>query len=435
MAALRLIISTTLVFFLVVQSRPLRDKDYEVSIDIDGVLHDYVATEDAHMVTTTEDNHPETSGHVGRRFNVLDYGAVGDGHTDSSNAFLRAWDDICGASGQATLVIPAGKVFMMSPVSFSGPCKSSKLQIELLGTIIAPGSVKAWRGDNSNWIQFSYVSNLTIQGGGTIDGQGSIWWNYCKEDGSCERPTALRFHSCNNLVLNALHHVNSQRNHISINGCNNVEISHMKITAPENSPNTDGIDISSSSHLHIRDSFISTGDDCIAINGGTSNVNVNRVTCGPGHGISIGSLGKNGGYETVEDVHVTNCTFKDTTCSARIKTWQGGRGYVRRVSFEHIRLVNAGNPIMIEQAYGQTSEGKHMMSGNHVEISDVTYKGIVGSSSDERAVYFNCAGGSGCKDIHMENVEITHAVVGKKVFAECYNAHGRADNFGTCLKS
>lgn len=31
------------------------------------------------------------------------------------------------------------------------------------------------------------------------------------------------------------------------------------------------------------------GDDCIAINGGTSNVNISRITCGPGHGIRYDS--------------------------------------------------------------------------------------------------------------------------------------------------
>ncbi|CAN0901931.1 Probable polygalacturonase At3g15720 [Linum grandiflorum] len=317
-------------------------------------------------------------------------------------AFMKAWDDLCGASGQPTLVIPSGNVFMVTSVSFSGPCKSPKLQIELQGTIIAPGSVKAYKDEKKKkWIQISYVNGLTIQGGGTIDGQGAIWWDYCK---------ALGFHSCDDLVIKGLHHVNSQGNHISINGCNRVDVSDIKITAPEHSPNTDGIDISSTTNLNIHDSFIGSGDDCIAINGGTSKVTISRLTCGPGHGISIGSLGKNGGYEVVEDVLVTNCTIKDTTNGARIKTWKGGRGYVRRVTYEDIVLVNVRNPIIIDQAYGSDRS----LSGSHLEISDVTYKGIVGSSSDKKAVSFNCAE---CKDIHMENVEITPAVEGKQASA------------------
>lgn len=36
----------------------------------------------------------------------------------------------------------------------------------------------------------------------------------------------------------------------------------------------------------------------------------------------MGSLGEDGAYETVEDVHVRNCTFNGTKNGARIKTWQ-----------------------------------------------------------------------------------------------------------------
>lgn len=70
---------------------------------------------------------------------------------------------------------------------------------------------------------------------------------------------ALRFHQCNNLQLSGLSHINSPRNHIGISDCNGVTISHIQISAPENSPNTDGIDVSTSTHVSIRDSQIGTG--------------------------------------------------------------------------------------------------------------------------------------------------------------------------------
>jgi hypothetical protein len=37
---------------------------------------------------------------------------------------------------------------------------------------------------------------------------------------------------------------------------------------------------------------------------------------------SIGSLGKDGAYETVEEVHVKSCAFKGTQNGVRIKTWE-----------------------------------------------------------------------------------------------------------------
>ncbi|KAL2928305.1 hypothetical protein RDABS01_028805 [Bienertia sinuspersici] len=64
------------------------------------------------------------------------------------------------------------------------------------------------------------------------------------------------------------------------------------------------------------------GDDCVAMSNGSHDIKITSVTCGPGHGISIGSLGKDGSKDIVENIHVSNCTFKGTQNGARIKTWQ-----------------------------------------------------------------------------------------------------------------
>ncbi|PNX59142.1 polygalacturonase, partial [Trifolium pratense] len=64
------------------------------------------------------------------------------------------------------------------------------------------------------------------------------------------------------------------------------------------------------------------GDDCVAINSGSKFINITNVNCGPGHGISVGSLGKNGEYSTVEEVYVSDIIFTRTTNGARIKTWE-----------------------------------------------------------------------------------------------------------------
>ncbi|XP_021738186.1 probable polygalacturonase At3g15720 [Chenopodium quinoa] len=79
-------------------------------------------------------------------------------------------------------------------------------------------------------------------------------------------------------------------------------------------------------------SIIGTGDDCIAIKGESFLVNITRVTCGPGHGISIGSLGNDGDNDVVEQVLVNDCIFNGSTNGARIKTYQGGLGHVSGVT-------------------------------------------------------------------------------------------------------
>lgn len=70
---------------------------------------------------------------------------------------------------------------------------------------------------------------------------------------------AMRFSHCNKLNVKGLKHINSQKNHISINGCNDTTISDLVITAPAKSPNTDGIDISGSTKVRILNSLMATG--------------------------------------------------------------------------------------------------------------------------------------------------------------------------------
>lgn len=95
----------------------------------------------------------------------------------------------------------------------------------------------------------------------------------------------LRFTNSKNVMISGLNSVNSQMFHIVINGCHNVKMSGVHVQAPGNSPNTDGIHVQLSSSVTISNSKISTGDDCVSIGAGTTNLWIENVLCGPGHGI------------------------------------------------------------------------------------------------------------------------------------------------------
>jgi polygalacturonase len=45
------------------------------------------------------------------------------------------------------------------------------------GKIIAPTTPGAWKSGLLQWIEFTKLNGITIQGKGIIDGQGSVWWN------------------------------------------------------------------------------------------------------------------------------------------------------------------------------------------------------------------------------------------------------------------
>ncbi|XP_038888676.1 probable polygalacturonase At3g15720 [Benincasa hispida] len=356
-------------------------------------------------------------------FNVLDYGAIGNGKADDSEAFLKAWNDVCGATEDSpTLHVPDGKTYLLNPLKFQGPCKSNQVNFDLRGTLMAP-SKDEWPSDGADkWVQFYDIEGLNLKGAGKFDGQGSLWWKDCDRK-HCKRPTALFFHNCNGLQVKEMKHINSGRNHISINDCNDVIFSNIQILAPEESPNTDGIDISKSKNVLIQDSFIATGDDCIAINEGSSDINIIGITCGPGHGISIGSLGKDGAYNVVENIHVSNCLLQGTQNGVRIKTWQGGYGYAKNITFEKITLKNAKNPIIIDQYYTSYAYSRKI-KGMDIKVSDVTYREVNGTSANEDAITLNCSRAR-CTNIILDNVNIKMITLGKEAKAICQNVDGK----------
>lgn len=90
---------------------------------------------------------------------------------------------------------------------------------------------------------------------------------------------------CSNAVVSGLRSMNSQTMHIAIDNSNNILIQNVWIRAPSSSPNTDGIHVEASTGVTISASTIMTGDDCISIGSGSRNLWIERIACGPGHGI------------------------------------------------------------------------------------------------------------------------------------------------------
>jgi galacturan 1,4-alpha-galacturonidase len=156
-----------------------------------------------------------------------------------------------------------------------------------------------------------------------------------------------------NTVVRDLTSVNPKFFHIALLSTKNIRMSGLKISAPSNSPNTDGIHIERSAGVYIMDTHISTGDDCISIGQGNDNVDVARVQCGPGHGMSVGSLGRYAGEGDVTRVHVRDMTFMGTMNGVRIKTWENSpsKSNAAHMVFENMVMNDVQNPIIIDQKY------------------------------------------------------------------------------------
>ncbi|XP_073128717.1 polygalacturonase-like [Henckelia pumila] len=338
--------------------------------------------------------------------NVMDLGAKPDGKTDSTAAFSTAWSSACGATNPSTIYVPTGR-FLLKKLHFSGRCRNKAITIQVDGTLVAPLDYNVI-GNAGNWLLFEGVDGVSIRGG-TLDGQGAGLWA-CKMHGNnCPSgATSLGLSNSKNVEIIGMRSINSQMFHIVINGCENVKLQEVDILAPGNSPNTDGIHVQLSTDVTILNSKISTGDDCVSIGPGTTNLLIEKVDCGPGHGISIGSLGKDYDEAGVQNVTVKTVTFKDAQNGLRIKTWgRPSKGFVYNVVFQHAIMTNVQNPIVIDQNYcpgGKNCPGQ--VSG--VKIRDVTYREIHGTSATEVAVKFDCSKMKPCDQIKLENVRLSY---------------------------
>ncbi|XP_059449576.1 exopolygalacturonase-like [Corylus avellana] len=358
----------------------------------------------------------KTAAHV---FDVKSYGAKPN--RDITQAVTKAWNDACAYSGSSKVVVPA-ETYRVGTVNFLGPCKGP-IEFNVLGSIHSPGDPKYFKGDS--WISFVHIEHLTVSGNGDFDGQGGTAWGRsgCSKNSYCVHlPISLRFDYVINSIVRDITSTNSKQFHINVFGCQNLTFDHVTIKAPQNSPNTDGIHIGRSTNIKVINSKISTGDDCVSLGDGSRNILIEGVMCGPGHGISIGSLGKYHNEEPVIGIRVISCTLTNTQTGVRIKTWPDSYpGAASDMHFENIVMKNVDNPILIDQGYCPWHQCKSQLPSN-VKISDVTFTNITGSSRTKAAVQIICSSTQPCQKVKLRDIDLKHkGIDGSTAISRCIN--------------
>nr|CAD1831243.1 unnamed protein product [Ananas comosus var. bracteatus] len=337
------------------------------------------------------------------QFNVKDFGAVADGVTDSTQAFQAAWNAACAAEGKPSLAIPEG-AYAVGPLMFKGPCKGFMV-VQLRGQLLASTDLDAY---SKNWIEFQYITGLLISGGGRLDGRGASAWphNQCPKQSHCRLlPMSLVFSFVTDATVSGISSVDSKFFHVNIFSSRNIALDSIKISAPGDSPNTDGIHIGDSTDIRITSSIISTGDDCVSVGPGSVNVTISDVFCGPGHGISVGSLGKYPGEKDVVGLTVRNCTLTGTPNGLRIKTWQSAPSpsLASDFHFEDIVMNNVYNPIIIDQKYCPFSACSVSGEDQSCNISNIR-----GTSASPEAIKMVCSDAEPCEGVELSDISLDY---------------------------
>lgn len=256
---------------------------------------------------------------MGRVFDIREFGAVGDGVTECTQALQTAIDR-CAGSGGGTVLVEAGK-YLFYPVRLR-----SHVRLEVaVNTVLFAGSDPekypeiapnpVWRVEYALRKNRRYViyaegeEDVSIGGAGTIDFNGAGFIkcdpsipelgsaHWIRKDDQKVPAKCLWFAGCRNVRLENLTLLNAPGWFTWFLRCKNVFVRGVTINCDLRMPNSDGIHIGSCRDVIVSDCNIRTGDDSIVIRSMQEQFE-RPVPC--------------------ENITVTNCILQSSTMAVRI---------------------------------------------------------------------------------------------------------------------
>jgi polygalacturonase len=341
--------------------------------------------------------------------NIEKYGSCrGDGKTNCSSAIAAAIAD-CYPAG--TVLIPPGGSYLTWPFAITD-WNGGGLQVD--GTLLAPPDPDQWPPFTKalHFVRIVRATNFSISGAGAIDGSGAAWW--AKGSSDKARPPLVGIEDSTFVSVTSLTLKNSPRFHLPISSSSHVMIDSIHISAPTPSPNTDGVDIGGqSSHVTVQNCRIVNGDDGVAVGGGASNILVQNNYFENGHGTSIGSIGAHFSCGSVSNVSFRNNIYNRTSNVARIKTWQGGCGTVKNISYYNLTVTDVKNAVLITQYYCPSSQHPgacRNYTNSSVAISDISIQKLHGTHLDDRPGQILCSDTTACTGLRLADIDLERAV-------------------------
>lgn len=302
-------------------------------------------------------------------YNVLDYGAKGDGKTFNTKSIQKAIDE-CHADGGGIVIIPRG-TFLSSTLILK-----SNVTLHLEPTAVLLGAPEI--DQYEPYMALIYAKdqeNISISGAGKIDGNG-IDGNFFKGNRNNgaphKRPRTIQFEDCRFVKLKEFMLQNGAKHCIVLVKCVNVSVNNISVISRVIA-NNDGIDIVDCYHVNVSDCYFDCGDDAICLksnyNVGVKNVVItNCIIKSESNGIKFGT-GSVGGFC---DVAISNCVIRETRLSGIALEVVDG-GIMERIAIDNITMHKVNGSIFIR--LGQR-EGDKPGKLRDVKINNVIADGI-----------------------------------------------------------
>jgi hypothetical protein len=286
-----------------------------------------------------------------RVYNILDFGAVGDGNTLNTAAVQKAIDT-CTTENGGTVLVPAGD-FVIGTIELKS---NITLRIAAKGRLLGSDRAEHYKAGNNippgngniAMIAAANAENVRIEGPGTIDGNGAKFFTgrgdmtgpgQNSAEGYYQRPHLLIFYRCHNLAIRDVFLTASAYHCARILQCERVNLDAVRIHNRVNL-NNDGFHINSSQYVHVINCDVTCQDDACALFGSNKFVTVTNCTFS-----TRWSVFRFGGGEA-ENITISNCVIYDTY-GCPIKARVGARSRLENIIFSNLVLRNVTGPITI----------------------------------------------------------------------------------------
>ncbi len=350
-----------------------------------------------------------------REFNVVRFGAAGDGTNDCTQAFADAIQ-ACHQAGGGRVAVPAGTylsgaIHLLSNVNLHLD-KGATIRFSTDPKNFLPVVFSRDVSEMMNYSPFIYAhaqENIAVTGAGTLDGQASksVWPDWVKKAGASaarlaemgdqELPVAQRVMGeghfirpnfvepvrCKNVLIEGVRVVDSPMWVLHPLYCTNVTI--RGVTVDSHGKNNDGCDPDSCTDVLIKDCVFDTGDDCISVKAGrdhdgrrvnipSENIVIQNCTFKDGHGgVTMGSETAGG----IRNVFAEQCEFgsPDLDQALRFKTNPARGGFIERIYIRNCKIAVARYGIYITMRYASSGakNGEAIPLVHDISIRDCSF--------------------------------------------------------------